>query len=135
MDWMLRLTSSVVFLLLLAPFAVLLVGLMLFGLVGHLLPRSLIKSKTSFDCPHSRRHATVEFLSSPETGQLSDVLSCSVFSDPYEVSCKKGCLTMIETGWQPSPMMPRYALLANGLAYRATASPEPVSPGETSRVD
>ena len=134
MDWVLRLTSSVVFLLLLAPFAVLLVGLMLFGLVGHLFPRSLIRSKTTFDCPHSNRRATVEFLSSPETGQLSDVLSCSVFSDPYHVTCKKGCLTMTEPGWQPSPMMPRYALLADGIAYRAPGSPEAVSPGDIPRA-
>lgn len=135
MDWVLRLVSSVVVLLLLAPLVVLLAELILFGLVGHLLPRNLVRSRATFDCPYSKRRATVEFLSPPDAGQPSDVLSCSVFSNPYHVACKKGCLTMTETGWTPSPMMPRYSLLADGVAYRPAGSPHrPDSPGDLPRA-
>jgi hypothetical protein len=135
MDWVLRLTSSVVVLLLLVPFVVLLGGVILFGLVGHLLPRTLVKWRKTFDCPYSKQRAAVEFLSPPEAGQPSEVLSCSVFSNPYHVTCEKRCLTISEAGWTASPMMPRYSLLADGVAYRPAGSPHgPDSPGDMPRA-
>jgi hypothetical protein len=124
MEWVLRLTSGVVVLLLLAPLAVLLGGLILFGIVGHLLPKSLIRSRKTFGCPYSNQQATVDFLSPLESEQPSDVLSCSVFANPSQVRCQKRCLTMTETAWAPSAMMPRYSLLADGVAYRPVALPD-----------
>ena len=127
MEWVLALTSGFVVPLLLGPLAVLLGALMLFGVIGHVLSGPTV-SRTAFDCPFSKRRATVEFLIPPGAGQPSDVLSCSVFSEPYHVRCHKGCLAMAETGWMPSPMMPRYALLADGLSYRPVGPPDGPAP-------
>lgn len=121
MEWMLRFTSGLVVLSLFVPLVVLLGGFILFGIVGHLLPASLIRSRKTFDCPYSNRRATVDFASPLDGKHPSDVLSCSVFADPSQVRCEKKCLTMTETGWAPSPMMPRYCLLADGVAYRPVA--------------
>jgi hypothetical protein len=63
----------------------------------------------------------VDFASPLEAEQPSDVLACSVFASPSQVRCEKRCLTMTETAWAPSPMMPRYSLLADGIAYRPVA--------------
>ncbi len=132
MEWVLTLTSSFVVLLLLAPLAVLLGGFMLFGLVGHVLSPGPMVSRTAFDCPFSKRRASVEFLSEPGSDRPTGVLSCSVFAPkPYHVRCQKGCLGLAETGWALSPMMPRYALLSGGLAYRATPPPEGPDTPET----
>ncbi len=123
---------SFVVLLLLAPLAGLLGGLVLFGLVGHVLSPGAMVSRTAFDCPFSERRASVEFLSEPGSDRPTGVLSCSVFAPkPYHVRCEKGCLGLAETGWALSPMMPRYALLSGGLAYRATPPPERPDTAET----
>lgn len=122
MDWMLSLASSFVVLLLLLPLAVGLLLVIALG-IGFLVPASETGSRASFDCPFSKRRATVEFLISPESDRPLDVLSCSVFSKPYHIRCKKGCLAMAVPGWLPSPMMPRFALLADGgISYRGPGS-------------
>ena len=123
MEWVPRLMSSLLVMFLVVPFVVLVGGILLVWALGHILPGSLIRSRAAFDCPFSKRRATVEFLSPPGAGQPSDVLSCSVFSEPYQVRCKKECLTLAESGWMVSPMMPRYALLADGVSYRPAGRP------------
>jgi hypothetical protein len=121
MEWVLTLTSGVVVLLLLGPLAMLLGGLVLFGLVGHVL-RGPGVYRAAFDCPFSKQRASVEFLGETASDHPADVLSCSVFAPkPYHVRCEKGCLGLAETRGALSPMMPRYALLADGVAYRAPA--------------
>ena len=42
----------------------------------------------------------------------------SRFSDPEHVTCEKKCLEMVETHAEPSPMVARFALLADGEANR-----------------
>jgi hypothetical protein len=130
MEWVLPLTSGIVVLCLLGPLVILLGGLMVFGLVGHIV-RSPGVSRTTFACPFSRQRASVEFLGEAGSDQPSDVLSCSVFAPkPYNVRCEKACLGLADTWTALSPMMPRYALLSGGVAYRArpengsTAVPE-----------
>lgn len=119
MEWVLTLMSSFVVLFLLAPFGVLIAGLILLGLANHLLSASAA-SRSSFDCPFAKQRATVEFLTAPGADEPSDVLSCSVFAPkPYHVRCEKGCLGLAKTGWAASPMMPRFSLLSGGVAYRA----------------
>jgi hypothetical protein len=121
MEWMLTLTSGAVVLLLLGPMVMLLGGLMLFGLVGHLFKGPGV-FRTAFDCPFSKQRASVEFLGGSTSDHPADVLSCSVFAPkPYHVRCEKACLGLAETRGVLSPMMPRYALLADGVAYRAPA--------------
>jgi hypothetical protein len=121
MEWVLTLTSGIVVLCLLGPLVMLLGGLMLFGLVGHVVRSGPTVSRTAFDCPFSRQRASVEFLGEAASDHPTDVLSCSVFAPrPYHVRCEKACLGLAETRWALSPMMPRYALLSGGVAYRAT---------------
>lgn len=124
MEWVLTLTSSFVVLVLLAPFALLVGVVILLALANHVLPGTTVSS-TAFDCPFSKRRATVEFLTPSGAQEPTDVLSCSVFAPkPYHVRCEKGCLGLAKSGWASSPMMPRYALLSGGVAYRAMRPPE-----------
>ncbi len=119
MEWVLTLMSSFVVLFLLAPFGVLIAGLVLLGVANHLLSTSAA-SRSSFDCPFAKQRATVEFLTAPGADEPSDVLSCSVFAPkPYHVRCEKACLRLAKTGWAASAMMPRFSLLSGGVAYRA----------------
>ena len=123
MEWVLTLTSSFVVLCLLGPLVALLGGLMLFGLAGHLVHSGPSVWRTAFVCPFSKKRASVEFLGEPTSDHPSDVLSCSVFAPkPYHIRCDKACLGLSETRSVLSPMMPRYALLSGGVAYRATHS-------------
>jgi hypothetical protein len=134
MEWALALASGFVLVLLVAPLIVLLLALAALGATGFL-PGSKTVSRTSFDCPFSKRRATVDFLVGPTSGQPLDVLSCSVFSKPYHVRCKKGCLALAETGWTPPPMMPRFALLSGGVAYRGAPMPRDGAPGKAPEGD
>jgi hypothetical protein len=124
MEWVLTLTSGVVVLCLLGPLVILLGGLMLFGLLGHVVRSGPAVWRTTFDCPFSKQRASVEFLGEPasDPDHPGDVLSCSVFAPKaYHVRCQKACLGLAETRWALSPMMPRYALLSGDVAYRVTA--------------
>jgi hypothetical protein len=124
MGLVLTVTAGLVVLLLLLPLAVVLCGVILFGLLGHVSSAGMV-SRTSFDCPFSKRHASVEFVTEPGCDRPSGVLSCSVFAPlPSHVRCEKACLGMATTGCASSPMMPRYALLAGGVAYRIMSAPE-----------
>jgi hypothetical protein len=124
MGLVLTVTAGLVVLLLLLPLAVVVCGVILFGLLGHVSSARTV-SRTSFDCPFAKRHASVEFVTEPGCDRPSGVLSCSVFAPmPYQVRCEKACLGMAATGCASSPMMPRYALLAGGVAYRVMSAPE-----------
>jgi len=121
MEWVLTLMSSFVVLCLLGPLVMLLGGLMLFGLLGHVVRSGPGLWRTTFDCPFSKKQASVEFFGEAGADHPTDVLSCSVFAPkPYHVRCEKACLDLTETRCAFSPMMPRYALLSGGVAYRAT---------------
>jgi hypothetical protein len=128
MDWVLTLMSSVVVMLLVVPLVVLVGGILLVWAIGHILLGSPIRSRAVFDCPFAKQRASVEFLSLPGAGQPSDVLACSVFPKPDHVRCGKACLKLAESGWMPSPMMPRYALLADGVSYRPVRAPGDPAP-------
>src|SRR5262249_15317169 len=90
MESVLTLTSGVVVLCRLGPLVVLLGGLMVFGLVGHVLHSGPMVSRPAFDCPFSKQKASVEFLAGAVSDHPTDVLSCSVFAPkPYHVRCEK----------------------------------------------
>jgi len=118
MEWGLPLVSLLVFVIVVIPPVVLLSAMLLLWGSSHFLPAGPTVARTSFDCPFSKRHVSVEFLIAPESDRPSDVLSCSVFAKPYHVRCKKGCLELAEAGWAPPLMVPRYALLSDGVVLR-----------------
>lgn len=117
------------FLLLIVLMPVVLFFLML--ALAHLLPPPPMVARTSFECPYSKRRVDVAFLTSPTVDHATDVLSCSLFADAGRIRCKKECLSLADTYWQPSPMLPRYSLIADDVAYRgepAEASTKDGSP-------
>jgi hypothetical protein len=123
MEWALPLVFALVVLVFVVPLALLLAAVALLGFAGHFgLGRPVI-SRATFNCPFSKRQASVEFLTPSDSDETADVLSCSVFSKPHDVRCKKGCVELATAGWSPPLTVPRYALLADGVALR------PVGPG------
>jgi hypothetical protein len=129
MEWASPLVFALVVLVVVIPLALFLAAVLLLGFAGHFGLRQPIVSRATFDCPFSKRHAGVEFLTALGSAETTDVLSCSVFSDPRRVRCKKGCLELASAGWSPPLTMPRYALLADGVALRPVAT----APGPESR--
>jgi hypothetical protein len=119
MDWGGAVLGSLVVLLLLGPLAVMVAGALLLAVVAQFLPASPSLSRTSFECPFSRRRVTAAFLSRPGSDHPDDVLSCSVFKDPEQIRCKKACLELAHTASLGTPMVPRFSLVAGGVAYRA----------------
>ncbi len=118
MAFVLPLVGMLTLVLLLVPPAVLISMVLLLWLSHYFLPAGPTVARASFDCPFSKRRASVEYLIPTGSDWPSDVLSCSVFPMPEHIRCKKGCLSMAEVGRAPSPMMPRYALLSGGVAKR-----------------
>lgn len=123
MEWGITLVSSFTVLLIVGPLVLLAGGILALLILGHSLPVSPTVARTSFDCPFSKRRVTAEFLSWPGSDQPADVLSCTAFRDPHRIRCKKACLGLAETGWAPSPMVPRFALIAGGVTHRPPVAP------------
>jgi hypothetical protein len=113
--------ASAVVLLLVAPLALLVGGMLALAILPQFFGASPTVTRTSFDCPFSKRRVTAEFESRAEAGEPADVRSCSAFPDPRRIGCKKECLELAHTGAVASPMMPRFSLIADGVAYRGTA--------------
>jgi hypothetical protein len=122
MEWALPLVFVAVALVVVLPLALLLAAVALLGFAGHLGPGWPVISRATFNCPFSKRRASVEFLTPTDSEKTTDVLSCSVFAEPYHVRCKKGCLDLATAGWSPPLTVPRYALLAEGVALRPVSA-------------
>jgi hypothetical protein len=101
---------------------VLLVGpLLVIGAVGVLLvaaalfPGGARQVRETFRCPWTRRVVTADFLVPDEAAHPSDVVSCTAFRNPEQVTCKKGCRELADVRWGPSrAVFPRWAMTANG---------------------
>ena len=117
MEWLITVTTGLALVVLLSP--LLMLGVTIFILVplAHLAPRPTMIARSTLDCPFSRRRADVDFLISPDAARPADVHACSVFPDG-RVRCEKGCRDLAVAAWAPSPAVPRFALLADGTAYR-----------------
>ena len=117
MDWLISVVTGVGLLVLLSP--ILMLGLTVFVLapLAHLARRPTMVGRSTFDCPFSKRRVSVEFLTSPDAARPTDVRACSMFADG-DIRCAKGCRDLSETAWTPSPVVPRFALLAGETAYR-----------------
>jgi hypothetical protein len=124
------LLTAIVFAILLAPVAMLLLTVFVLAPLAHLAPRAPMLARATFTCPVSKRAVNAAFLSEPGAEHPSDVASCSVFGhDP--VRCKKGCLELAATGWAASAMTPRFSLVADGVALRDVARTNSAAPGLT----
>jgi hypothetical protein len=117
MEWAGTLVASMVVLLLVGPVVVLVGSVMLMWLGSQLVPPGATVSRASFDCAFSRRRVSAEFLTEPGADHPGDVTACSAFADGHP-RCQKGCLELAGTATVASPLTPRFALIADGVAYR-----------------
>ena len=117
MDWLSTLAAGFIALLLVAPLLTLLATLFVLAPLAHLAPAPPMLARSTFECPISKRRVNATFLTTPTAERPTDVLECSAFSDGT-IRCTKGCLELAVTGWAPSPVAPRYALIAGGTSYR-----------------
>ena len=121
MEWVGTGFSWIVFAIVLAPVAMLLLTCFVLVPLAHLNPPAATLSRTRFFCPFWRRDVNVTFLNKPGEAAPADVAACSRFADPEDVRCEKKCLAMMQTRVVPSPMVARFALLAEGEANRETS--------------
>ena len=121
MEWLGSLVAAVVLMLLVVPVVVAVGSVFLLGAAGWVSYGSPSVARTRFFCPLSRRSVTAAFITPSGSEQPADVVSCSLFKNERAVTCKKGCLDLVATGWSASPMEPRYALLSGDVAYRPVA--------------
>ncbi len=117
MEWVVTILTGFAFLLLVAPAAMLLLTVFVLVPLAHLVPQPPMLARATFECPFSRRTVNAAFEVSPGAGRPTDVHACSVFG-AGPVRCRKGCLATATSGWAPSPMLPRFALTADGPAFR-----------------
>jgi hypothetical protein len=119
MEWVGSLMAAAVVLVLVGPMALLVLGMLAWTLAGlFLLPAGPTVIRTTFACPFSRRAVTADFLTPPGEERPVDVLSCTAFRDPRAIRCKKGCLALATLHAVSAPMLPRWSLVAGGVAYR-----------------
>jgi hypothetical protein len=104
-------------LVLLAPLLLLLLLGVIVLPLAHLLRAPLTLARVSFDCSFRRQRANVTFLTAPGREAPLDVVACSIYGDG-PVGCQKPCLPLATAQATPSPMVARFALLADGAAYR-----------------
>ena len=109
--------GGVLLVLLLSPVLMLLLTFFVLVPLAHLVGPSRTLARASFTCPFSKRAVSATFLTEGTTRRPVDVTACSLFAGG-EVRCAKGCLGLGQVGWTPSPMVPRFALLADGTATR-----------------
>ena len=117
MEWIATLVTGLAFLILMLPLRALLGTVLILVPLAHLGPPPPMLARAAFKCPSSRRQARATFVSLPGADRPSNVVACSVFGDG-QLRCEKGCLAFAHTSWERSPMTPRYALLADGIATR-----------------
>lgn len=118
MEWVGSLMAAAVVLVLVGPMALLVLGMLAWTLVGLFLPVGPTVSRATFACPFSRRSVTAEFLTPSGQERPVDVLSCSAFRDPQAIRCKKKCLALASLHAVSQAMLPRWSLVAGGVAYR-----------------
>ena len=121
MEWMGSAVAFLVWVLLVVPLVVAVASVFLLGTAGWAFSGSPNVARVGFYCPFSKRRATATFLTRPGSARPADVVSCSRFTHKSGIRCQKGCLSLAETGWTASPLVPRYALLSGGVAQRPLA--------------
>ena len=117
MDWILMIVSGFGLLLITAPIAMLLLTFFVLVPLAHLMPAPTTLARATFDCPISKRTVNATFVTAPGREEPADVLACSVFGS-RAVACEKKCRAMTSVAWAPSPMVPRFGLIADDVAMR-----------------
>lgn len=108
------LAATLVLVLLVGPLLVI-AALGLSLLAAAVLPGSPRRVRDSFECPVTGRVVTADFLVPDGTAHPSEVVSCTAFRNPEQVTCKKGCRDLADVRWGLSrAVFPRWALTANG---------------------
>jgi|SRR5215475_1316311 len=117
MGWLTTVATALGVLVLLAPVIALVLTVLVLVPLAHLAPAATALARRGFRCPVTKRRVRATFLTASGVDRPLDVLECSEF-DPRPVGCAKACLATAATRPAPSLMVPRYALLADGLAAR-----------------
>ena len=117
MEWIVMVFAGLVLVVITAPIAMLLLTFFVLVPLAHLMPQSATLARARFDCPFSKETVNATFVTSPDRQGPTDVMACSVFGDG-EVTCSKKCRALATTVWAPSPMVPRFALIAGDVAVR-----------------
>ncbi len=117
MEWITTIVAGLVLVVITAPLAMLLLTVFVLVPLAHLTRRPEMLARATFECPVSKTAVNASFVASPEREGELDVVACSVFGDG-KVTCQKTCRALASVGWAPSPMVPRFSLLADGTAPR-----------------
>ena len=117
MDTLVTIVSGIGLLIVMSPLLMLLLTAFVLVPLALLAPRAVSIARASFTCPVTNRAVSAGFVTAPGADHPTDVVSCSMFPGG-DVRCAKGCLDHAHTEWEPSPMTPRYALIADGTATR-----------------
>ena len=115
MDTLVTIVSAIGLMIVMSPLLMLLLTAFVLVPLALLAPRAVSVARTSFKCPVTRREVSAGFVTAPGADHPTDVVTCSMFPDG-RVKCAKGCLEHAHTEWEPSPMTPRFALIADGTA-------------------
>lgn len=123
---MLKLLASMVVLLLIGPLVLIaVVGLLLLSTALSRAPRRV---RETFWCPLKRRTVTADFVVREGAPHPTDVVWCTAFADPEQITCKKRCLELADVRRGLSRgVFPRWALIAGGTVTwrRPAQSPPP----------
>ena len=120
MDTLVTVVAGFGLLVILSPLLMLLLTGFVLVPLALLAPRVPMIARSSFRCPVTKKSVNASFLTTPGHEHASDVLTCSVFGTG-PVRCERACLGVTETTWEPSPMAPRYSLIAGDTVLRDTA--------------
>lgn len=120
-----KLIGTLVVLLLIGPLLLILaVGLLL--VLAAILPSAPRQVRQTFWCPWKRRMVMADFLVSEGAAHPSEVVRCTAFADPEQVTCKKQCRKLTEVRTELSRgTFPRWALIAGGTVTWREAQPAP----------
>ncbi len=121
------LVSTAVLVLLMGPLIVIgAVGLLL--VAAALFPRGPRQVRETFCCPWTRQVVTADFLVPDGAAHPSEVVSCTAFRNPEQVTCKKGCRELADVHWGPSrAVFPRWAMTANGMVTWRSPAERPAA--------
>lgn len=117
MEWIVLIVAGFGLVLITAPIAMLLLTFFVLVPLAHLMPAPAMLARATFDCPISKKTVNVTFVTAPDREAPADVVACSAFGS-RAVVCEKKCRAMARVAWAPSPMVPRFALIADDVAIR-----------------
>ena len=72
MDWLITVLVGVILVIGLAPIAMLLLTFFVLIPLAHLMPRSTMLARTSFDCPVLKRRVSATFVTSPDNARFTN---------------------------------------------------------------